>query len=119
MGHRVAFVAAFVLLLQSFLTAWAMGAMPIQTVDAFGNPICITGSDIAGKAPSGDHSSMHDCCALGCSQASTVLEPPPATVVAILHTLSQSDPLSAHADPILVEDADHDPGSPRAPPLTV
>ncbi|MCX7304055.1 MAG: hypothetical protein NTV73_06920 [Hyphomicrobiales bacterium] len=118
--RTIAFLAAAVFVLQSLLMAWAAGAMPIQPdLDAFGNPLCITSVDRDTQSPVKDHSTMLDCCTLGCSMGSSVLASAPEADVGLLRPLVRSDILFACRETIRVRTPDHDPGSPRAPPLTV
>lgn len=120
----VALAAAFVLVLQSFATAWAAGSMPAGgMLDAFGNPLCITSADqptvdLDGPGPVGDHS-MPNCCTLGCSMGSSLLATPAddsGTWLSVRQDAAGADFLSVSA--ILVALHDYDPGNPRAPPLT-
>ncbi|MBX3568715.1 MAG: hypothetical protein KF914_11705 [Rhizobiaceae bacterium] len=113
----VAFVAALVLLMQAFTSAWAAGAMPIPPMlDSFGNPLCITGTDLGGT-PS-DHSKLPNCCTFGCGSVSPVLQAPDFDGAAIARPLVVSHVLHAIGEAIVAHSPDHDPGSPRAPPLT-
>lgn len=115
----VAFIAALVLVLQSFLSAWTASAFPATPMlDAFGSPLCITSGDHHGTAPANDHSKMPNCCALGCSMASPLLAAAPGNGVGLLRPLSSNDIQLHHTETFLIEGQDHDPGSPRAPPLT-
>jgi len=118
-----ALAAAFVLVLQSFATAWASGSMPSSVMlDAFGNPLCITSADqpsvdLDESGPSGDHSKMPNCCTLGCSMASPLLLTPADDASAWLPVrldtaVSDFSAFSA----IVVSIPDYDPGNPRAPP---
>ncbi|WP_347276900.1 DUF2946 family protein [Rhizobium sp. YJ-22] len=71
-GTWVAFVAAYMLVLQSLLTAFAVGAMAApRPIDAFGGIICTSHGD---TKPSGDGSSDRhdppDCCMAGCAMLS-------------------------------------------------
>jgi hypothetical protein len=105
------------LVLQSFLSAWAAGAMPIQpTLDAFGNPLCITSGDHGGG--SADHSKLPDCCTFGCSAVSPMLAARAADGTSIARPLLVSHVLFAVGEAVVTASPEHDPGSPRAPPLT-
>lgn len=113
----VAFVAALVLLMQAFTSAWAAGAMPMQPLlDSFGNPLCITGTDHGGT-PS-DHSKLPNCCTLGCGSVSPALHVPDLDGAAIARPLVVSHVLHAIGEDIIARSPEHDPGSPRAPPQT-
>lgn len=117
-GSMVALVAAFVLLLQSFATGWAAGAMPVAPVmDAFGNALCITSTGHHGEAPAGDHSKLLNCCTFFCNTASPILAMPSGAGVAPLRPPVASNVALTSCKTIRVRDPDHDPGSPRAPPL--
>ncbi|MFC0245483.1 hypothetical protein ACFOLL_17660 [Falsochrobactrum ovis] len=118
-GSAVAFVAAAVLVLQSFLTAWAAGAMPVTPMlDAFGNPLCITSVDHDGDVPRDDHSKLPDCCTFGCNLASPLHAAEPAQGVGLLKPLSSTDVRFHVHKTFHIQSPDHDPGSSRAPPLT-
>lgn len=122
----VALAAALVLVLQSFATAWATGAMPAGAIlDAFGNPLCLTSADEQtidrnGPGPAGDHSRMPNCCTMGCSIASPLLATPADDVT--IWTPIWMDSIEANLvtfKTVFVAFPDHDPGSPRAPPPMV
>jgi hypothetical protein len=114
-----ALVAACVIVLQSFFTAWAAGAMPIQPMlDIFGNPLCITSLDKGNKGPVGDHSKLPDCCTFGCTMGSSVLAVAPTEHAEPLRPLLRSRVVAPLYRTDAIQIPDHDPGSPRAPPLT-
>lgn len=122
-GNRrsaVAFVAATILVVQAFLSAWAGAAMAAQPMfDAFGNPLCISDTVRDSGAPGDDHGKLPSCCTLGCSAVSPLLAPPGDVVAAGLAlSVSIARAPAARTVPI-VAGLDHDPGSPRAPPLHV
>ncbi|MEO9336143.1 hypothetical protein ABFT80_01730 [Mesorhizobium sp. SB112] len=113
----VALVAAYVLVLQSTFGALALGTAPgAMTLDVFGNPLCITSSDQQGSDI--DHV-MPNCCVLGCSMFAPVSSAPPETA-SLRHEWTGSFaillPLAAS---VIARSPEHDPGSPRAPPLAV
>jgi len=120
----VSFAAAAVLLLQMALTAWATGAMAASPgLDAFGNPLCATSGDgpglggDAGLPAGGDHSTLPNCCAFGCSMVSPPLVPRDTQGLALLLPTAairigrQSLAISG------ARHADYVPGNPRAPPV--
>lgn len=120
----VALAAALVLVLQSFATAWAAGAMPAGAMlDAFGNPLCITSADqqtvdLDGSGPAGDHSKVPNCCTLGCSMGSPVLATPADDAGTwLLLRLEAAEADFMVSATVSVAFPDHDPGNPRAPPL--
>lgn len=118
-GTAVALAAAFVLVLQSFATAWASGAMPLgPMLDGFGNPLCVTGVVHDDGAPAGDHSKVPNCCTLGCGIAAPIV-PAASDAAAVWPRMpigGKAAGWPAVSAPIL-DQPDHDPGSPRAPPL--
>lgn len=116
----VAFIAACVLVLQAFLGAWATGAMAATpTHDAFGNPLCITSVDGHGTTPASDHSKLPDCCTFGCNMASSLLDTArDDDGIGLLRPLSSHDVRFALAQSFPIQRPDHDPGNPRAPPVT-
>lgn len=115
----VAFIAALVLVLQSLLSAWAAGAMSATPMlDAFGNPLCITSVDQDGSTPASDHSKLPDCCTFCCHLALPLLAAEPVDCVGLLSPLSSTEvPFRLHKT-THIQSPDHNPGSPRAPPLT-
>jgi hypothetical protein len=120
-AHRrdrtVALAAALVLLMQAFLTAWTTGAMASggMHVDAWGNPLCVSGAAHGSTGDDGD-TLVPDCCVLGCTAATP----------AIPHASQAEKTLRPHRDATGLTMVathrpagaghDHDPGSPRAPP---
>ncbi|TKT82403.1 hypothetical protein [Aquamicrobium sp. LC103] len=114
----VALVAAYMLVLQSAMGALALGIGPSQpALDAFGNPLCITGterSDAGGKA---GHGLLPDCCVPGCAMFAPASNPPEAASVATLPSLPGRISFAVERD-ISVPAPEHHPGNPRAPPLT-
>ncbi|MEP9375045.1 hypothetical protein [Mesorhizobium sp. KR1-2] len=105
------------LVLQTVVGALALGTGPAE-LDAFGNPLCIASTDHSGAGPKGsDHSKLTDCCAFGCSMfASAFAAPSEGTVEFRLPVVSV--PLPGEYKTSFAPVRDHDPGNPRAPPLT-
>lgn len=117
-GSLTALVAAFVLVLQSSLTVWASAVAPSDPMlDSWGNVLCITGMDQEGNKPANRHSGLLDCCTLGCGTSSATLAAP-SNVSIVLLPPARSDALRTARKAAIVQIPDHDPGSPRAPPLT-
>lgn len=113
----IALVTGIVLALQALAFAGSAAAMPMASqLDAFGNPLCIGGSTHNGADRGDDHSKMPNCCAWGCSMASSTLAAPPNPGIGLLRPLVQSTLLSFNHALISVGFPDHDPASPRAPP---
>jgi hypothetical protein len=123
-AHRkdrtVALAAALVLLLQAFFTAWTTGAMASgnMPVDAWGNPLCITSADEGGAPAHETGVKLPNCCVLGCSVAAATMPHPPLAHEAVRVHLSGTEIRFFATNPPLGTSRDHDPGSPRAPPLT-
>lgn len=117
-GSLTALVAAVVLVLQSSLAVWASAAAPAgPMLDSWGNVLCITGMDQEDGNPVKDHSGMLDCCTLGCGVSSAALATPSNASIVLLHLpLGSKAPRTVSAAPSALL-PDHDPGSPRAPPL--
>jgi hypothetical protein len=115
----VAFVAAYLLVLQSMLGAFASAIeQNAPQLDAFGNVICT--HDGAAQLPDGDRHPPHppECCTIGCSMLSHAYVPPPAA-----GTLPGSLPFQDVA--FLLPAFRHldfararSPSNPRAPPQT-
>jgi hypothetical protein len=114
----VALVAAYLLLLQSTLGAFAFGAGPnASQLDAFGNVICTR--EGATQLPGGNPPShLPACCVLGCSMFSPAFAPPPDAGLALgslsLGTTAFGFPEAIHLDFA----RERSPSNPRAPPLT-
>lgn len=115
----VAFVAAYMLMLQALVGSFAFGvaANASPLLDAFGNPLCITSAESAALSEDGGHSALPECCTAACGMFAhlTVEDRTP-------HSLD--NPLPAVAQGVATFDArvvtpvlDHDPGKPRAPPF--
>lgn len=114
----VALVAAYLLLLQSTLGAFAFGSGPSAAqLDAFGNVICT--HDGATQLPGGDQHPSHlpACCTLGCSMFSPAYAPPPDAGLALaslsFETVAFVFPATTHLDFA----RERSPSNPRAPPL--
>jgi hypothetical protein len=115
----VAFVAAWLLLLQSALGALAFGTGPdTSQLDVFGNVICT--HEGAAQLPVGDPHQQHmpACCMLGCSMLSSAYAPPPdaGTLAGSLsfEAVAFALPAFRHLDFA----RDRSPSNPRAPPAT-
>lgn len=118
-GRRsvVAAAAAFVLFLQAFLTAWSVAAAPATPMlDAFGNPLCLTGADQdVSNVPDGQ-AKLPNCCTMGCGGAAPALPAPETSHDISWLTGSDLDGTPRVADAFPAIGPDHDPASPRAPP---
>lgn len=67
-SSSVAFVAAWMLVLQVLLGGFALGAAASPLLDTFGNPLCITSSDApAAGLGHTEHTTLPDCCTVACS----------------------------------------------------
>jgi len=116
-SKQIAWMAICVIVLQTTLTAWASHASATPTVDAFGNPLCITSTD--GHEPDDRKPSIPNCCALGCAFTSQLVTAPDFTVTPVAFRVVQPIPaLAAIALPAVIQ-GEHDPGSPRAPPTEI
>ncbi|MER9139443.1 DUF2946 family protein [Mesorhizobium sp. M0047] len=116
----VALVAAYLLLLQSTLGAFAFGNVPnASQLDAFGNVICTHGG--ATQLPGGNQPPSHQpaCCVLGCGMFSPAFAPPPDAGLALdsrsFETVAFVFRAAIHLDFV----RERSPSNPRAPPLTV
>jgi len=122
-AHRkdrtVALAVALVLLLQAFFTAWTNGAMAsgIMPADAWGNPICVTSPD-GSPSPADGGVNIPNCCVLGCTMSSMAIPQPPLADQAVRVDLTGTEVRFFATNPPVGTSRDHDPGSPRAPPLT-
>ncbi|MER8482018.1 DUF2946 family protein [Mesorhizobium sp. M1322] len=113
-----AFAAAYLLVLQSALGAFAFGLSPnASQLDAFGNVICT--QEGAAELPGGDsRQHMPACCMLGCGVASAAYAPPLAAGTVAgnfsVETVAFVLPAFRHLDFA----RDRSPSNPRAPPAT-
>ncbi len=116
----VAFIAAAILVVQAFVVAWGSAAMAAQPMlDDFGNPLCVTSTVQDGTAPAGDHGQLPPCCLVGCTVASASLAAPDMAVIVVEFELPADGVSPLPAPVAALVSRDHDPGSPRAPPLHV
>ncbi len=112
----IALAAAMLMLVQSVAGSFAATATHPK-LDAFGNPLCITSTDH--DAPQSDHGKLTGCCILGCGASASALAAPPERNR--LDAGFESVPL--RFAPVFMEffiaSEDHNPGSPRGPPVLV
>lgn len=113
----MAFVAAYLLVLQSAVGAFALGLGPSPAqLDSFGNIICTHAG--AAKLPAGDTQPKHlpNCCVVGCTMASPVLGAAPAAgrlqARRSFQAVVYQFPRLGH----LAFERDRSPANPRAPP---
>lgn len=106
---------AYLLVLQSALGAFALGAGPaVGQLDAFGNVICT--HEGAVERPAGDPQHQHDCCLFGCSLSSFAYGALPAAgniVHAVRYELVVQVAPRTDAAPVV---RIRTPVNPRAPP---
>ncbi len=117
----VAFVAAYMLVLQALIGAFALGtAAASPMLDAFGNPLCITSTDFTDSdSEQGNHSALPDCCTTACNMFAPVTADE-------RNASSVANPLAIAAEKLdpdfeffgRVLSPERNPGSPRSPPLT-
>ena len=118
---RIALAAALLLVFQTLLSVFAIGAGAFAApLDAYGNPICATGADYSGHGPhSPDHAKLPPCCALGCPMVSGFAGAAPGTVPLQVPRLLLLDGNPAAAVDLVSPAPERRPGNPRAPPSTV
>ena len=119
-GKGIAFVAACLLVLQSLTGALALGYASVSPMlDAFGNPICITLSEIAdNSSDQNDQPMIPDCCTINCSMFATIFQDQPASHSLENPLLQRTDRLMVAEDYLLSGSLISDkPGSPRSPPF--
>lgn len=75
-GMAVALFAAYVLVLQSLLGAFALGTGTAAQTDAFGNVIC-THAGATEQPGGGPPNHQPSCCTLGCAFSASGLGTPP------------------------------------------
>lgn len=113
----IALFTSCMLVFQALVTAFAMGpAQAVPVLDAFGNPLCITGTE-APAHNRADHAVPADCCTVSCSMFASVFADD-RTPHSLFNPLSASVPReSLAAEPILrAFVSERWLGSPRAPP---
>jgi len=112
----VALLAALAVVLQVAAASFASGAMAApQLLDVFGNPICLTDGH---GGPSGDHHpGMPDCCQFGCASSAAAV-PVSSGEAALRRPLAFLHKDAGDGAVVALSAPDHDPGNPRAPPLT-
>ncbi|SIT57356.1 conserved exported hypothetical protein [Mesorhizobium prunaredense] len=113
-----AFAAAYLLVLQSVLGAFAFGIGPDASQrDAFGNVICTQQG--AAQRPGDPHQQhMPACCVPGCGVASAVYAPPPAAATLSSNFSVETVAFVLPAFRYLDFARDRSPSNPRAPPVT-
>ncbi|MDR6759151.1 hypothetical protein J2Y48_004467 [Mycoplana sp. BE70] len=115
-GIWLALVAACILVLQ--FAAGANAAFSQLPLDAFGNPLCVSGSDHGAKetAPPSHHSGKPECCTLACGASATA-----ALTGKLIYAVDRPFPVlgeqvNAECDVARRQLLDEFQGSPRAPP---
>jgi hypothetical protein len=116
----IALWAVLVLVVHTFLSAWAGAAMAAQPMyDAFGNPLCITNVVSQDGSSGGDHGKLPNCCAFGCAVASAAVALPDG---AVIETLAPTTEARVFPEVVVAHGPRTDargPGNPRAPPFAV
>lgn len=113
-----ALVAAYLLVLQSTLGAFAFGLSPdASQLDAFGNIICT--HDGAAELPGGDPHQQHmpTCCMLGCNMVSAAHAPPPEAAALARSLFFEAVAFVLPAFRHLDFARARSPSNPRAPPI--
>ncbi|MGB3539073.1 MAG: hypothetical protein WBA42_13010 [Mesorhizobium sp.] len=114
----VAFVAAYLLVLQSVVGAFALGLGPNPAqLDSFGNVICTHAG--AAELPAGDTQPKHlpNCCVVGCTMASPALGVAPAAGGLQARLSFQTVVYRSTKPGHLALARDRSPANPRAPPV--
>ncbi|KQZ80928.1 hypothetical protein ASD64_10880 [Mesorhizobium sp. Root157] len=112
----VALAAAWFLVMQSVLGAFASAAGPQSAqLDAFGNVICTHGA--IGELPdSPQQKHVPSCCVLGCNLAASVLAGPPAASALSVELAFEAVAFVPAAPDHLAFERPRSPSNPRAPP---
>lgn len=114
----VALVAALVLALQSFGSAWAGGAT-FRQLDAFGNPLCISDKvQQEGQHP-GEHAGFTECCTLACSGWTNPVLPPQDAMPLAEAPTGKAEPVRSFQPVSVSMRPDNTQGNPRAPPFRI
>lgn len=112
------FAAAYLLVLQSLLGAFALGNGPnAGQLDAFGNVICT--HEGATELPAGDDHQRHDqsCCLFGCSFSAASVGVPLDAVALLPAIVWERIAPQRLAFAGLARRSERSPANPRAPPL--
>ena len=115
-----ALAAACLLVLQSVLGAYALGASPNPALlDVFGNVICAErgAAEHPSNTPHGGH--LPDCCTLGCNLAAVGLASPPNMPAFARAFVFDALGFGIKAQHFIFASRDRSPANPRAPPLPV
>jgi hypothetical protein len=115
----VAFAAAYLLVLQSAVGAFALGLGPNPAqLDGFGNVICTHAG--AAELPAGDTQPRHlpNCCVVGCAMASPALGAAPGAGELQAKLSFQTVVYQFLKPERLALGRDRSPANPRAPPAT-
>jgi hypothetical protein len=115
-----AFVAAYLLVLQSLVGAFAHGIQANSAMlDSFGNVICTHDGLTELPAGDSDQKKLPPCCVLGCVMGAQVLgSPPDAEPVEARVAFEVVAFRVAKADHLTFE-RERSPANPRAPPAVV
>jgi hypothetical protein len=112
----VALAAGILLAVQAFASALAIGSSPVTPlVDAFGNPLCITGSHAGGDQD--NRTNVLDCCSFGCGPSAPLVPSQVGNELDPGFLLLPAEPFRAREAQNRPRHSRHDPGNPRAPPL--
>lgn len=112
------FAAAYLLVLQSLLGAFALGNGPnAGQLDAFGNVICT--HEGTTELPAGDDHQRHDqsCCLFGCSFSAASVGVPLDAVALLPVIVWERIAPQRLAFAGLARRSERSPANPRAPPL--
>ncbi|MCO5064655.1 MAG: hypothetical protein M9924_09570 [Rhizobiaceae bacterium] len=111
----IAAVAACILLLNAFASAWSSAAAAASpNLDAFGNVLCLP--DQGGQ--NGGHGTLPNCCTFGCTMGSSVLEPPDRVAGVVERPRDNLLIVWRSHDEAWQPEPDIRPGDPRAPPAS-
>lgn len=117
-GTWIAFVAAYMLVLQSVLTAFTAGAMAAPLpLDAFGGIICAShGTTNLPGDGSSDHRKLPDCCITGCNMLSGAPTPHGLDDLLFVSMVRESIVVIRGHDSPTLRLSEGRSGNPRAPP---
>jgi hypothetical protein len=113
----VALVAAWLLVLQSVLGAFASASGPqARQLDAFGNVICT--HEGAAELPAGDphQQTLPPCCGFGCLLSFAPHSPPPAVLALSRDVVFEAAAFAAPVPAPPLFPRDRSSANPRAPP---
>lgn len=117
-GFGIAFVAAYLLVLQSVIGAFA-SSLNVGTakLDAASASLCVTSGKAPDEVPDGPFRQLPECCTQACSMFVPVLPMSGMSTASAISNNLKSDALRPAAFGFSIAVSHYKPANPRAPPL--